>query len=111
MWFKFRCICLPYLLCLAAYGEDKHWHSDSEAIVRIAGDLSWRLSENAVFEQVLSSEIGSNTAISRCVSSVKTAILGQLAMRFSYAVKHNSKAPDATGKTDTETSVTLVYSF
>ncbi len=85
--------------------------TESAAIVRIAGDLHWNLSESAVFEQVLSTEIGRDAAISRSVSSLKTKILGRLAMKFSYAVKHNSKAPEATGGTDTETSVTLVYSF
>lgn len=85
--------------------------SEGEAIVRIAGDLHWNLSDTAVFEQVLSTEIGSDATISRSVSSLKTAILKQLAMKLSYTVKHNSKAPGATHKTDTEISVTLVYRF
>lgn len=85
--------------------------SESEAIVRIAGDLHWKLSDTTVFEQTLSTEIGGDATISRSVSSLKTVILGQLAMKLSYAVKHNSKAPEATHKTDTEISVTLVYRF
>jgi putative salt-induced outer membrane protein YdiY len=42
---------------------------------------------------------------------VKSIVLGRLAMKFSYSVKHNSQVPVAASKTDTETSVTLVYSF
>jgi len=85
--------------------------SDSEVIVRLAGNLVWTISDTAEFEQKLSTEIGNDATISRSVSSVKSNILGKLAMKLSYSVKHNSEVPLAASKTDTETSVTLVYSF
>jgi len=85
--------------------------SESEAIVRIAGDLVWKISATTDFEQKLSTEVGNDATISRSVSSVKSIVLGRLAMKFSYSVKHNSQVPVAASKTDTETSVTLVYSF
>lgn len=85
--------------------------SESEAIVRIAGDLVWEFSDHAAFQQKLSTEIGVDATISRSVSSLKANILGQLAMKFSYSVKHNSDAPVEAGNTDTETSITLVYTF
>jgi putative salt-induced outer membrane protein len=85
--------------------------SESEAILRIAGDLVWKVSKTAEFEQKLSTEIGNESTISRSVSSLKSNIFSRLAMQLSYAVKHNSEVPVGSANTDTETSLNLVYSF
>jgi len=85
--------------------------SDNEGIVRLAMDYVWKISENAQFKQLLSTEIGSDSTISRSESSVSASIVGDLAMKFSVNVKNNSDVPVGTKKTDTETAVTLVYKF
>ncbi|MBT3734550.1 MAG: DUF481 domain-containing protein, partial [Gammaproteobacteria bacterium] len=85
--------------------------SENEAIVRLALDYVWDINENAQFKQLLSTEIGSDTTISRSESSVSANIAGDLAMKFSISVKNNSDVPLGTEKTDTESAVTLVYKF
>ncbi len=82
-----------------------------EGIVRLAGKYTWEVSENAAFQQLLSSEIGGDSTISRSDSSITATINGSLSMKLSLTVKHNSVVPVDRSKTDTETSVTLVYGF
>lgn len=85
--------------------------SDGEGLVRVAADYTWNISENAQFRQLLSSDIGADSTISRSESSVSANIAGDLAMKFSINVRNNSGAPLGTKDTDTESAVTLVYKF
>ena len=85
--------------------------SDGESIFRLAADYTWDISENAQFKQLLSSDMGADSTISRSESSISANIAGDLAMKFSINVRNNSEAPLGTKKTDTESAVTLVYKF
>ena len=82
-----------------------------EAILRLAGSLGWQISESALFEQDLSSEIGEDVTINRSVSALSMQIIGSLAMKLAYTYRHTSKVPEGVKKADTTTSVTLVYKF
>ncbi|MFT4633509.1 MAG: putative salt-induced outer membrane protein [Candidatus Pseudothioglobus sp.] len=84
---------------------------EEEPIVRLAALYLWDVSDNAVFQQKLSTEIGSESTVSRSDSSIKATIRGSLAMKLALTVKHNTVVPVDRKKTDTETSVTLVYGF
>jgi putative salt-induced outer membrane protein len=84
---------------------------DEEPIVRLAALYLWDVSDNAVFRQKLSTEIGSDSTVSRSDSSIKATISGSLSMKLALTVKHNSVVPVDRKKTDTETSITLVYGF
>lgn len=82
-----------------------------EAIVRLAGDYEWNISETAAFAQVLSAESGNETSIFRSESSIEAQILDNLSLRFSFAVKHQTEVPANREKTDTETAITFVMNF
>lgn len=82
-----------------------------EAILRGYTKFQWKLSANAVFEQEVSVESGGDNTVTKSITSLKTAIIERLAMKLSYTVKNSSDVPDDTKHTDTETAVTLVYSF
>ena len=84
---------------------------EDESIVRIAFDYVYNISESAVFKQSLSSEIGSDSTISRSETSLSANISGNLAMKVALNINNNSEVPVGTEKTDTETAITLVYSF
>ena len=84
---------------------------ENEVILRVGGDYRWQLSSNSVFEQILSAEIGSDATIMRSETSLSSDIVGNLAMKLALNVKHQSEVPVGSEKTDTETSVTLVYKF
>jgi len=82
-----------------------------ETILRLSTKYSWKLSDNATFEQEASVESGADNTVTRSITSLKTNIIGQLAMKLSYTLKSSSHVPSDTKHTDTETAVTLVYSY
>jgi len=83
----------------------------SEAILRLAGDYEWNISESATFGQTLSAESGDKTSIFRSESSIETRILDNLSLRFSFNIKHQTEVPRNREKTDTETAITFVMNF
>lgn len=87
-------------------GEDS-----DEAILRGFTKYSWNFSETANFSQSLNIETGSDNTISKSITALKVQIIGALALKLSYTVKYTEEVPVATKHADTETAVTVVYSF
>ncbi len=85
--------------------------SDNEAILYLAGNLKWDISKNAVFTEDLFTEIGEDITITKSVTGLKSQINGDLAMKVTFTAKHTSKVPVLKKKVDTETAISLVYSF
>jgi putative salt-induced outer membrane protein len=83
----------------------------SEFITRLATHFSWQVSETARFRQDVSVEMGDQSTITRSETSLRTNVVGNLAMKVAVNVKHQSDVPPGREKTDTESSITLVYSF
>lgn len=86
---------------------------EEEAIARLAGQFDYALSDTALFRQKLSTEIGldENNTISQSETSLQSNIVGSLSMKAAFRVKHVSDAPVGSDKTDTETSLSLLYGF
>jgi putative salt-induced outer membrane protein len=85
--------------------------SQTEAIARIAGLYEWQVSDNALFKQFIGFEVGEDLTTSRSETSLESTISGNLAMKLAVKVKNNSDVPVGKKKTDTESTVTLVYKF
>ncbi|SFR55542.1 Putative salt-induced outer membrane protein YdiY [Marinobacter daqiaonensis] len=93
---------------------DQDGNRDEDAVIgRLAGQFDYALSENALFRQELSTEFGltENNVITESATSVQAGIAGNLSMKAAYRVYHVSDAPPASEKTDTETSLSLLYGF
>ena len=84
---------------------------ENEGLVHLGGGLNWKLSGTSTFSENLSSDIGEKAAITKSVTSLKTQIVGNLASNISYTAKYTSHVPAGFTKLDTETAVTLVYSY
>lgn len=85
--------------------------SSDEFIVHSAANLSWQLSKTSKFTQEVSVEAGDKSTLSKSLSTLTTKINGAFAMKISYQAKHASDVPPGIVKTDTESAITLVYSF
>lgn len=85
--------------------------TESEAIVRAGANLEWTVSKTSKFTENLTIESGEDSTISKSVSALTSQIAGSLAMKLSLTVKNNSEVPIGVEETDTETAITLVYSF
>ena len=85
--------------------------SDEEALVRLAGKYWWAITDHSKFTQDLTVEIGEDLTTTTSVTALQANINSSLAMKLSFTVKNKNEVPAATEKTDTETAVTLVYTF
>lgn len=85
--------------------------SDSEVIALGKLDYNWQISDNARFTQLVSVEYGDTNTKTRSETALLAKINGSLQMKVAFNVINNSDVADDEEKTDTETSLTLVYSF
>lgn len=85
--------------------------SDNEALIRLAAKYEWKVSDNSTFTEDLSSDIASDLTVTKSVTALTANINSSLAMKLTLTIKNNSLVPAGREKTDTETAVTLVYSF
>lgn len=84
-----------------------------EALLVLAANYWWAISDTSKFIQELRSDIGEEFTSSRSVTGIQANINKTLALRFTYTIRHKSEVPDpaTTEKTDTETAMSLVYTF
>jgi putative salt-induced outer membrane protein len=82
-----------------------------EAIVRGGLDYLLTLTENSSFNQKLLIEQGDDNRYTESTSALKTRIVGNLALVFSYVIKNNSDVPVGIEKTDRFTAISLEYGF
>ena len=85
--------------------------SEDEFIIRGKGKLLWTISPSSKFSEVLKVDFGEDATVTISTSELTTKINTSLAMKVGYVYKHTSDVPPGVDKTDTETSITLVYSF
>jgi putative salt-induced outer membrane protein YdiY len=85
--------------------------SQNSAIVRASTIYSWKISDTAKFTQTASTEVGNENTKSRAESALTATISGNLSMRLSFKLDHNSQVAEGVEKLDTETAVSLVYNF
>jgi putative salt-induced outer membrane protein len=97
----------------AGYRENKRLNlpSDGQAIVSLGQNLRWRLNSTATITQSFTSEIGDDLTVSRFELALVSNILGRVATRIAFQARNNSSPPLGATSTDTQTSVSLVYTF
>jgi len=85
--------------------------SETEAVLRLSGKYWWAITGNSKFTQELSTEIGETITSSQSITGIQANINSTLALKFTYTLRHKTKVPQGNEKLDTETAMTLVYSF
>ena len=85
--------------------------SDDEAILVLAANYWWAISDTSKFIQELSTEIGEDITSTKSVTGIQANINSTLALKFTYTIRNKTKVPVDTEKNDTETAMTLVYTF
>lgn len=92
-------------------GKNSSDITEKGALVRTAGSLDWVISDSATFRQLLSLEAGSDNKRTQSETSVSARINGSMQMKAAFTVQHDSDVPAGKKNTDTQTSLTLVYTF
>jgi putative salt-induced outer membrane protein len=85
--------------------------TESGMTVRGAANLKWKLSDNAQFSQNLTVERGTSNIHSQAETALRTKINSTMQMKAAFNVRNDTNVPADKKNTDTQTSVTLVYSF
>jgi putative salt-induced outer membrane protein len=93
------------------YRADSAPEPEDEAMLRLSADYWWQITDNSKFTQSLSTEIGEEFTTTESVTGIKANINSTLALKFTYTIRNKSEVPPDVEKTDTETAVTLVYSY
>lgn len=92
-------------------GERSTGETEKGFIVRGAGAFKWTISESATFAQTLSVEYGTDNTRTIAETSLQAKVNGSLQMKAAFLVQNDSDVPEGKKSTDTQTSLTLVYSF
>ena len=85
--------------------------SENGFIVRGALNYQWKISDSATFTQLLSTEIGEFNTKSKSETSVSAKINGDLSLKISLMMDHNSDVLGDRKNLDTQIAATVVYSF
>jgi len=92
-------------------GKRSTGETEKGLIARGAASFKWTISESASFAQTLSVEYGDDNTRSIAETSLLAKINGSLQMKAAFLVQNDSDVPAGKKGTDTQTSLTLVYSF
>ncbi|MRV73618.1 DUF481 domain-containing protein [Duganella sp. FT92W] len=95
-----------YFIGRRATGE-----TENGMTVRGAAAYRWQVSPNALFTQTLSMEKGTSNLHSQAETALSTKINGTMQMKAAFSARNDTNAPEDKKSTDTQTSLTLVYSF
>lgn len=85
--------------------------SEGEIIFTLGQNLAWRISDSARLTQGFITDIGDELTVSRLEVGLESNIIDRLATKIAFQARNTSKVPLGNKKTDTLTSVSLVYSF
>ena len=85
--------------------------SEGEAIISIGENAAWKISDSSALVQSFTSEIGNDLNVSRFEIGLESQIIDRIATKISFQARNTSQVPAGNEKTDTQTSISLVYSF
>jgi putative salt-induced outer membrane protein YdiY len=92
-------------------GRTSDDRTENGVMLRSAANFNWAFSDTAAFKQTLSVEAGSDNTRTAAESSVSAKLNGKMQMKAAFLVQNDSDVPVGKKKTDTQTSLTLVYAF
>jgi putative salt-induced outer membrane protein len=94
-----------------SFAKTNAGESENSVIVRGAIDYQWKISDTATFKQLLSTEVGNNNTKSKSETSLSAKINDSLSLKVSLLMDHNSDVAEGNENLDTQTAVTVVYTF
>ena len=89
----------------------KDGETEGEVIFTLGQNLEWRISDNARLVQSFNSETGHELTISRFEIGLESNIIDRIATKLAFQARNTSDVPEGNKNTDTQTSVSLVYTF
>ena len=85
--------------------------SEGEVILSLGENFAWEISDSSSLTQSVTSEIGDELTVTRFEIGLESNIIDRIATKITFQARNTSKVPLGNKKTDTQTSVSLVYTF
>jgi putative salt-induced outer membrane protein len=83
----------------------------TNAVLRGAAEYWWQFTENARLQNDFLVESGEDNTFLQNQIGLRVAVNDRFAVKLGLEVRHNTQAPEDLDKTDTVSTVNLVYSF
>jgi putative salt-induced outer membrane protein YdiY len=93
------------------HGERENGERENGMTVRGAARFRWQVSPSAAFMQTVSVERGTSNVHSIAETALSTKINDTMQMKAAFSARNDTNVPEDKKNTDTQTSLTLVYSF
>lgn len=91
--------------------DSKATGSEGEAVLTLGKELDWVISETSSLTQALTFDIGDKRTITTFEIGLESNIVDRISTRIAFQYRNNSDVPPGIKNTDTQTSISLVYTF
>ena len=85
--------------------------ADGEAVFTLGESFDWEISPNSSVTQRFTADIGDKRTVTRFEIGLVSNIIDRIATKIAFEVRNTSDVPPGIKKTDTQTSISLVYTF
>ena len=85
--------------------------TQGEAVFTLGEKFDWEISESSSITQAFTADIGDKRTITKFDIGIESNIMGQISTKIALSIRNNSDVPLGIKKTDTQTSISLVYTF
>ena len=84
---------------------------EEQMVVRLKADYAYQVNEHVAFTQDAIVYAGDNQTKLETNSGLKVALAGDLSLKAGFQYRHNSEPGTGAKKTDTQTTLTVIYDF
>lgn len=96
---------------IACSTDIPYGRTEDSTLRYLSETLVWKISNVAEFGQDLSVEDTADNRVSRLHAYLKSQLIGNLAMKLGFSLKHTDEVPDGKRHKDEEMTASLVYNF
>ena len=91
--------------------DSKTTGKEGEVVLTLGEEYDWVISETSSLTQALTFDIGDKRTITTFEIGLESNIIDRIATKIAFQYRNNSDVPVGIEKTDTQTSISLVYTF
>ncbi len=91
--------------------DSKTTGSEGEVVLTLGEEYDWTISETSSLTQALTFDIGDKRTITTFEIGLESNIIDHISTKIAFQYRNNSDVPVGIEKTDTQTSISLVYTF
>lgn len=91
--------------------DSKTTGSEGEVVFTLGEEYEWTISESSFLIQALTFDIGDKRTITTFEIGLESNIIDRISTKITFQYRNNSDVPVGIKKTDTQTTISLVYTF